>query len=467
VLFEPFQIKDVKFGNRVLRSSMGGRTAFYDGTVSPAWVHFEKRFAQGGIAGIISPTISVNETRMSPLEYPSLHSDRFVAPLRKAVSEIRAAGSATGGCRYIVQIGDTGAHTHTSLRAQDGDRLSASSFFDLLYGYHNSALRMSPAKIECTIDNFIQAARRVVQAKCDGVEVTASKGYLIHQFLNPATNRRKDKYGGSIEKRFRLLHDIVKNVRAEIGPNFLFGVRLSARDFNYLPVNIRLPPVWPPRHYFIGNDLPETTYYARRLEELGVDYLHIDSGFGFPNPKGNPGDYPDDGFRTFVNATRYLSGKAVARAILFNFFPSAIRKRLFGLGWRFKPAANAEFAAAIRRVVSIPVIANGGFQDRDVIDSALAQNKCDMVAIARPLLANPDLLRELEGANTPRRPCSFCTLCCSHTAVFPLGCYDVRRFGTQEEMMNQILAWSSPNAPYSLQGIELRDDERTCARSSP
>src|SRR5215468_2880104 len=121
VLFEPFRIKNVTFANRILRSSMGGRTAYYDGTVSPAWVHFEKRFAHGGVAGIISPTISVNEARMSPLEYPSLHDDRFVAPFRDAVSEIRSGGA----CRYIVQIGDTGGHTHTSLRPQDADRVSS------------------------------------------------------------------------------------------------------------------------------------------------------------------------------------------------------------------------------------------------------------------------------------------------------------------------------------------------------
>jgi len=457
VLFDSFRMNNVTFGNRVLRSSMGGRTAFYDCTVSPAWVHFEKRFAQGGIAGIISPTISVSETRMSPLEYPTLHSDRFVPPLRAAVCEIKRSGSVEGGCRYIIQIGDTGAATHTSLRPQNGDRLSASSFFDFLYGYHNRAISMSPAQIKSTIDNFRQAARRVVEAGCDGIEVTASKGYLIHQFLNPATNRRRDEYGGSIDRRFRLLHDIVEAVRQEIGLEFLFGVRLSAKDFNYLPVNVRLPPVWPLRHYFVGNDLRETTVYARRLEALGVDYLHIDSGFGFPNPKGSPGKYPDEGFRTFVNATRHLSGKAGARATIFNILPSTLRKGVLGLGWRFEPAANADFAAAIRKVVSIPVIANGGFQDLDVINDALEKEKCHMVAIARPLLANPDLLEQFKnGANKPTHPCSFCTLCCAHTAVFPLGCYDLCRFDTQEKMMNQILAWSSPDAPFDMRGDPIQ-----------
>ena len=112
MLFEPFRIKNVTFANRILRSSMGGRNSYYDGTVSPAWIHFEKKFAEGGVAGIISPTISVNEARMSPLEYPSLHDDRFVGPLRDAVSRIKAGGGKEE-CRYIIQLGDTGGtHPH-------------------------------------------------------------------------------------------------------------------------------------------------------------------------------------------------------------------------------------------------------------------------------------------------------------------------------------------------------------------
>lgn len=464
MLLEPFRIKNVTFANRILRSSMGGRTAYYDGTVSPAWVHFEKRFAQGGVAGIISPTISVNEARQSPLEYPSLHDDRFVGPLRDAVREIKAAGGRDKDpCRYIVQIGDTGAHTHTSLRPQDADRVSASAVFDFQYGYQNSARPMSLTEIAQTVREFAEAARRVVDAECDGIEVTASKGYLIHQFLNPLTNRRTDQYGGSVDNRFQLLEDIVKAVREAVGPDFLFGVRMSAKDFNFLPPNLRFPLIWPPPPWrdWIGNDLAETTHYAKKLEQLGVDYLHIDAGFGFPNPKGSPGGFPDEAIGVTQNAYRFLSTKAQLRATYFNMFPAEVRKWWNGLFWRFKPAANADFAAAIRRVVGIPVIGNGGFQDLDVVEGALAAKKCDMIAIARPLLANPDLLEQWAAkANTPQRPCSFCSLCCASTAVFPLGCYDVRRFESQELMMNQVLAWCSPNAPFRVRDGKRLDSEK-------
>jgi 2,4-dienoyl-CoA reductase (NADPH2) len=75
MIFEPFQIKNVAFKNRILRSSIGGTTSYYDGTVTPAWKNVEKRFAEGGVAGIISATIGIHPRRLSPLQYPSLRDD--------------------------------------------------------------------------------------------------------------------------------------------------------------------------------------------------------------------------------------------------------------------------------------------------------------------------------------------------------------------------------------------------------
>jgi 2,4-dienoyl-CoA reductase (NADPH2) len=439
-LFEPSTINGVQFRNRVLRSSLGGRTSYYDGTVSPAFIAFESRFAKAGVGGIITATISVNPRRMSPLEYPALHDDRYIAGLTQAARAVQAYG-----CRYIIQIGDPGGHTHLSLFPEVADAKSASSTFNLLYGYRNRTVAMTEHDIELAIERFAAAAERVRRTGADGLEITASKGYLIHQFLNPATNRRTDAYGGSVEKRFHFLERIVQAARARVGRDFLFGIRLSAQDYNYLPLNLRLPIVIPPWHYLMGNTLKQTLQYGKKLEALGVDYLHIDGGFGFPNPKGSPGSYPEQGVRLFVNATRHLSAKARARGLLLNLTPGFVARTLFGIGWRFTPAANARFAAAFKKAVSIPVVANGGFQKRSAIEEALSSSQCDMVAIARPFLANPDLLHQFQtGRDEPIKPCSFCNECCARTAVLPLGCYDIRRFNSEDEMADQIVAMSSP-----------------------
>jgi 2,4-dienoyl-CoA reductase (NADPH2) len=285
--------------------------------------------------------------------------------------------------------------------------------------------------------------------ECDGIEVTASKGYIIHQFLNPLTNRRKDKYGGDMWKRFQLLREVVTAVREQVGEGFLFGVRLSAQDFNYLPFNLRWPLPLFSRERFMGNTTKQTIEYGLELKKLGVDYLHIDSGFGFVNPKGNPGSYPIDGVKIFLNATRHLSAKAGIRAALVNAMPTALARAILGLGWKLVEGVNADFAGEFRRKVGLPVIANGGFQRRSLIEQTLSSGKCDLVAIARPLLANPNLLELFETHDTPPNPCTFCSRCCTKTAVLPLGCYEPERFRDpagdfdQAAMEKQIMFWSS------------------------
>ena len=441
VLFEPFEINGVEFANRILRSSVGGRTANYDGTVTSVWKNFERRFADGGIGGIISTTLNVNPTRKSPLEYPPISEDRYVEPLRRAIAEIRSTG-----CRYIIQIGDPGSATQTSLFAEDADAQSASRGLDLIYGYRSVSTALTEDEIGVAIREFADAAARVRATGADGLEVTASKGYLIHQFLNPGINRRRDRWGGSRENRARFLEEVVKAVRAAVGTDFLFGIRLAAADYNYLPVNLRLPLVLPLRHYVYGNQLEDTLYYGARLKQLGVDFFHIDSGYGFIHPRVTPGRFPFEEARLFFDTTRHLGIKSSARSTLMHLLPTPLGRRLFGIGWRYEEGINLEYAQRFREDIGLPVIVSGGFQNRPAIDAALEQGRCDLVAIARGLIANPDLLEQFKsGRDSPAIPCTHCNRCAARTATSPLGCYDQSRFSSQKEMQTQILAWNHPD----------------------
>jgi 2,4-dienoyl-CoA reductase-like NADH-dependent reductase (Old Yellow Enzyme family) len=438
MLFEPFKLKSIELKNRILRSSMGGKTSYYGGAVSPASQQFDTRFAERGVAGIISATISVDNRRWAPLQYPKISEDRFIGPIKAGVHAVQAHD-----CRYIMQLGDGGYHAQMSLFAKPEDSKTASAMFDLVFGYTNLTSSMTVEEIEKVVANFAAAARRAREADCDGVEIAAHKGYLIHQFLNPGTNRRTDLYGGSTEKRFQLLREVIEAVRKSVGHDYLLGVRIAAVDRNYLPINLRLPIVFPLKHYLMGNTLAETLGYGRELAKLGVDYLHITSGFGFINPGESPGTWPVDEYRLYANATRHLSGKARIRAMLLNGLPRSVATAIFGRGWRYHPAPNAEFARAFKEATGLPIIATGGFDTKTEIDAAIESGKCDLIAMARPLLANPDLLTTFRnGRNAPDRPCTHCNRCSVATAVLPLGCYDRSRFGSQEAMEAQILWWS-------------------------
>lgn len=163
MIFEPFTLKGVTFKNRLLRSSMGGRLAYYDGTINGAWKNFELSFAEGGVAGLISATLNVGPQRWSPLEYPQLSNDKFVKPLADGIRRIHALD-----CRYIIQIGDAGYHTQTSLFSQAQDEKSASNGFDLLYGYRNVRRAMTIGEVKHLVEQLatprVGCERRVLTA---------------------------------------------------------------------------------------------------------------------------------------------------------------------------------------------------------------------------------------------------------------------------------------------------------------
>ncbi len=434
MLLEPHTIGPVTFRNRIIRSSMGGRMAAYDGTVTSVWRNFEKRFVDGGVGGVISTTLDVNRRRESPAQYPPICRDEFIEPLRRYIGEIQRAD-----CPYIVQIGDPGYQTQTGLFSEAADGKSSSAGFDLIYGYRTRRTAMSADEIHRSIGDFARAARRVRETGAAGLEITASKGYLIHQFLNPGINRRDDEWGGEPEQRFTFLRRIVEAVKPELGPSMLFGIRLAAEDHNHLPLNLR----WPSGE---GNTLADTLYYGRELKALGVHYLHIDAGYGFIHPRVTPGPFPYDEARIFFDQTRHLSGKATFRAGLLRFFPAFFGRWLFNLGWRYEEGINLDYATTFRREVGLPVIANGGFQRRSTMARAIEEGRCDLIAVARALLANPDLVRDFEaGRELPERPCSHCNRCAARTATSPLGCYDRERFDSDEEMEAQILAYNRPD----------------------
>ena len=127
---------------------------------------------------------------------------------------------------------------------------------------------------------------------------------------------------------------IVEGIRGRIGRDFLFGVKLSTRDDNYLPLfALRLPVARPLRRHWYGNTETETLEFAKELEKLGVDYLHLVSGCGFISPRDTPGPFPLDEVRMFFDSTRQLSRKAAVRAGLANLVAHRPLRRAAQWGW--------------------------------------------------------------------------------------------------------------------------------------
>jgi 2,4-dienoyl-CoA reductase (NADPH2) len=294
---------------------------------------------------------------------------------------------------------------------------------------------MTTAQIRETVALFAQAARRAREAGLDGVELAGANGMIFTQFLSTSINTRRDEYGGSLEHRARFSLEVVRAIRQEVGDDFFLGFKISPREW----MNELLP--WLPK----GNTLEESLQVCRWLEEAGVDMLHISSGGGFPHPRNPAGRFPArDVVRTYdslISDGRH----ALRNFLIFSTWPFSAAFRW----WWERPTRrfggyegiNLEDSRAVKQAVKIPVLCTGGFQTASVIARAIESGACDGVTIARPLIANPHLVRYFEaGRDTAPRPCTYCNRCLFNFLENPLGCYEPLRFDSREEMIEQILS---------------------------
>ena len=278
---------------------------------------------------------------------------------------------------------------------------------------------------------FADGARRAKEAGADGIELAGANGVLFTQFLSSAINDRKDDYGGSLENRARFSLEVVRAIREQVGPDYCLGFKISIEEV----LNELLP--WLKR----GNTVEESLQVCRWLEEAGVDYLHVSSGGGFPHPRNPVGDFPAaDVVKTFD--TLLSSGRTTFRNYLvFRTWPFS---KIFRWWWERpgkrlgREGINLSAARLTKQAVSIPVLCTGGFQTASVIAGAIERGDCDGVTIARPLVANPNLVRFFEqGRDSAPRPCTYSNKCLFAFVENPLACYDESRFDSHEEMIRE------------------------------
>ncbi len=232
---------------------------------------------------------------------------------------------------------------------------------------------LSERGIQRQIDAFVRAAGLAREAGYDGVEIMGSEGYFINQFTCPRTNHRTDRWGGSIENRSRIAVEIVRRARAEVGRDFILAYRLSMLDL-----------------VEGGNTWDDVVYQGKAIEAAGATL--INTGIGWHEAR----------VPTIV--------ASVPRA------------------------AFARVTERFRREVTIPVVAANRINRPEVAEELLARGACDMVSMARPLLADPEFANKAAtGRADEINTCIACNQAClDHTfslkrascLVNPRACYE-------------------------------------------
>ncbi|RYG64556.1 NADH:flavin oxidoreductase [bacterium] len=211
--------------NRLVLAPMTNTQSFPDGKLSDDEYHWLTMRAQGGFALTITAASHVQAVGQGFPGQIGIFGDQHLEGLSRLAKGIKERGSVAA-----VQLHHAGNRSPQKLVG-----VPVSSSDDPETGARGLTLE----EVEQVRDDFIAAAKRAEKAGFDGVQIHGAHGYILVQFLSPEINKRTDRYGGSLENRSRLMFEIIDGIRAETGPNFHVGLRLSPERFGLPLLEVR------------------------------------------------------------------------------------------------------------------------------------------------------------------------------------------------------------------------------------
>ena len=365
-LFEPGTIGKMEVKNRIVMAPAGTAGHGPEGEITDKVIDYYVERAKGGVGFIIAQSSLILKDALAPGR-PSMYDDKFIPKLRELSDAVHQNGAKVAF--QIVHHGKLLTQYRENAPDPSAIRAIAPSAIPRLRRVTDAAtvegagaalwVRDNTPPDEATkedikrlVEAFAEAARRVKEAGFDAVEIHGGHGYLISQFLSPLDNIRTDEYGGSVETRARFACEVIEAVRRKVGPDFPVIFRISGSDYMEGGINIK-----------------DSARQAPLFVDAGADALHI---------------------------------SASQQGSIQWQYPSFL----------FPKGTLVSDAEAIKKAVKVPVIAVGKLSDPIYAEEVLRQGKADFIAIARGLMADPELSNKAkEGRFEDIRPCVYCLNC--------------------------------------------------------
>lgn len=321
-IFEPLTIGNLVLKNRFVVPPMVSNYANEDGTCSEQFIAYHEEKAKGGWGLIIVEDYKINAESGGFVKLPGLWHDGQIKSHKELTDRVHQHGA-----KIAAQIYHAGRETCAEITGVQP--VAPSAIPDPVV---NAMPReLSIEEIEQLVEQFGDTALRAQIAGFDAVEIHGAHGYLVNQFMSPFSNKRTDKYGGTILNRARFALEVIANIRSKVGDDFPLIYRMSVNEF-----------------VEGGLTTEDSKVIAMLLEDAGINVIHASNG-------------------VYASSDKIIPPTAVGHA------------------W------SASISEEIKKVVSIPVIAVGRINDPLIAESVLRSNQADLISMGRASLADPHL----------------------------------------------------------------------------